>query len=119
MSDVRRPKRVARVIHSELVRLLAEKIEDPALQRLRVNEVDLSSDLKVARVFLGSVDSAGVPEDALRRLERARGFIRRQLSDALNLKVLPELRFVCDTHEVGVQRIMGIFSEIEQSSGKL
>lgn len=116
MNDSRRPKRIAGMIEAEVSRILNERIEDPFLKVVRVSEVEISSDLKLARVYVGGHGGQEISPVALKHLERARPFIRRQIGVALKLRVVPDLRFVADRHDQNVQRLMGIFHELESTS---
>jgi len=76
--------------------LLQFEVKDPRLAHVTVSEVDLSGDLGVAKVYFSLLDpeqdSAPV-EDAF---ESARGFLRSRIGGALQLRRVPELRFVLD-----------------------
>lgn len=73
----------------------AGKINDPALTDITVTAVKLSGDLQQARVYFRLFDATGV-DRALQGLNRANGFLRRQLADSLQVKRLPSLKFFYD-----------------------
>jgi len=99
----RRPARVAHLVQAELARLLLREVKDPRLQHVTVTAVRMSSDIRVAHVYvrtLGSGDAAVL--DALRR---AAPFLRGEIGRALGLRVTPELRFAYDTVPDDAQRL--------------
>ena len=87
-----RPKRVAEAIKNELSVLLIQKVRDPLLQQVSISQVEMSPDLKRAKVYY--VVPQGVHAGkAGKGLERARGFFRSQLAGRLNLRYTPDLVF--------------------------
>jgi len=56
----------------------------------------MSLDLKSARIYYSVLGDEAKREEAGKALSRARGFIRRQLGPRLDLKSIPELRFIYD-----------------------
>jgi len=79
---------------SNIIRCLA----DPVLKNnvISVVYVDTSSDLSVARVYVSLFGHDANQEalDPFLRLRRSTKFIRRELSKNLNLRIVPELRFI-------------------------
>ena len=92
----RRPARVAHLIQAELAGLLLRDAKDPRLQRVTVTAVRMSPDLRVAQVFVRTLDAHGERE-AIEALRRAASFLRGEIGRALGLRVTPELRFAYDT----------------------
>lgn len=93
--------RLERLILEELRALLREDVADPALIGARITSLVLSVDYRHARVHfaLQADGTASAPCDgarALRAFERATAFLRSQLADAIDIKRVPDLRFVFD-----------------------
>jgi ribosome-binding factor A len=88
-----RHARLEALIKDELISLLGDEIDDPALAGVSVAHVTLSIDYRHARVYF-RVGEGGSNERVARALERAAGFFRARLADAVDLKRIPELRFV-------------------------
>ena len=93
---------------SDIVRL---KIKDPRVQGITVTQVQMSADLKSARVYFSSLTD-GKAEDHRRGLEAASGFIRHQLRQELDLKYIPELSFYYDTSFDNFSRINRILKDL-------
>lgn len=87
-----RHARLERVVHDELDEILRDEVSDPALTQLRVTHVTLSVDYRAAKVYYTCNERAA----AERALERASGFFRARLAESVELKRVPELRFVYD-----------------------
>jgi len=76
--------------------LLLTEVKDPRLDGVRVNEVEVSGDLGVAKVYFGMLDPDADASAAAEGLDNARGFLRSRVGQALRLRRVPELRFVHD-----------------------
>ncbi len=89
--------RVQGLVLEELRALLRDDVTDPALGEVRVVAVVLSVDYRHARVHfvLSGAESAEV-RLIERALERATPFLRARLADAIEMKRVPDLRFVFD-----------------------
>lgn len=87
-----RHARLSDVLRQELDSLLRDDVSDPALDAVSVSFVELSPDYRSAKVH---VTTARVCAPALieRALERAAPYLRRCLTDAVELKFVPALRF--------------------------
>lgn len=81
-----------------LSELLRTEVKDPRLADTQITEVDLSGDLGVARVFFSMLRPDADPGSALEGFEAATGFLRGRLGSALQLRRVPELRFIADTN---------------------
>lgn len=95
-----RTRRVAELVQRELAKLLAKQVNDPRIGFVTVTSVELSKDLKHAKVYvtrLDQDDDSGSKEQLLTALTHASGFLRRELSHELNLRVSPTFRFYYDT----------------------
>ena len=90
-----RGRRLEELFREELNSVLDFEINDPRLADIRITSVELSRDGARARVFFHSRRELA-PLETVHAFERATGFLRRRLCDALPLKRTPELRFVPD-----------------------
>ena len=87
-----RHARLQTILRVELDALLRDDVRDPLLYGITVTSVELSIDYRNARVYVRfGADSD--PRKAALALEKATAFLRANLSDALDLKFVPSLRF--------------------------
>ncbi len=92
-----RSLRLELLFREELNSLLGDEIADPRLQGVRVSAVELSRDGSRARIwFIANPDDS--PIQTRNALDRASGFLRSRLCDALVLKRVPELCFRYDEY---------------------
>jgi ribosome-binding factor A len=105
-----RSERVADLIRRELARLLQEELRDPRVGFVTLTGVDLSPDLKNARVYVSVLGEDH--EGPLRALERATPFLRRKLAGQAGLRFTPTLRFVFDASVETGERVESILAEL-------
>ncbi|APR83953.1 Ribosome-binding factor A [Minicystis rosea] len=96
-----RHERLSRILREEIAAVVRDELADPRLDGVRITFVELSVDYKNARIgFIGPV--AEIPRVERERLERlldkATPFLRARLTDAVDLKQVPALRFAWDTY---------------------
>ena len=113
MSTKVRPERVAQEIQAAVADLLLRgKIKDPRIGFVTVTDVEVSDDLRNAKVFV-SVYGEG-KEASLKGLASASAFIRSELGRRMRMKFVPELLFRFDkTVEQGAH-IMELLRDIEK-----
>ena len=105
-----RAEKVADSIRQALARLIAEQLRDPRVGFVTVTEVQLSPDLKHARVYVSCMQDD--PDGALDALNHAAGFLRRGLAREAGLRFTPELRFQTDESVMGGYRMERILEEL-------
>ncbi len=112
----RRPVKVAGLIQKVLSEQLLREIRDPALQSMTISGVDMTGDLKVARImyFCGAKEV----DEVQKGLARAKGFLRQKLARELSLKYVPDLKFFYDTGQDHQARMEQLFAEIADERGK-
>lgn len=93
--DTRR-RRVGAELHRLLNELLRAEVKDPRLEGVTVSDVEMSGDLSLARVYFVTLDPDASAEDALTAFEKASGFLRGRVGQALRLRRTPELLFQRD-----------------------
>ena len=92
----RRLERVGERIHQEISDLLLKQVKDPRLTGITVTGVKVTPDLKVARVFVSVIGDEDERAAAQAALERAKGYIRREVARSVQLRFAPDLQFVMD-----------------------
>jgi ribosome-binding factor A len=89
--------RVQSLVLEELRALLRDDVSDPDVGDVHVVAVALSVDYRHARVHFVLSGTSGVePRPTFRALERATPFLRARLAEAIEMKRVPDLRFVFD-----------------------
>lgn len=96
MKTYKRVERVKQLIQQEISRILQFEIKDPRIKFVTVTHLELTSDLRDAKVFVTSLGDLADREALLLGLKRATGYIRRELGQQLKLKYIPQIKFVFD-----------------------
>ena len=93
--DFRRSDRIADLIKVEISQVISTEVKDPRIQGITVLNVILTPDMRKADIFISQTNSFNEidPEELIKGLEKAKGFIRKKLSQNLNLKRIPEIFF--------------------------
>lgn len=95
-----RVDRVATEIMRTLSEILHKETKDPRLQSVNITECKISKDLSIAKVYftiIGCNEEDQPAQDAIKALEKARGFFRAEVGKNVQLRITPELRFYYDT----------------------
>jgi ribosome-binding factor A len=108
----KRSERVAGLIQEELSRLLLREIKDPRLHRMTITAVEVSADLRHAKVLFTGFDTPGGIEGMLAGLRSAAGFLRGQLGRALRLRYAPELTFEVDDSIERSLRVAALLKQV-------
>lgn len=113
-----RVERVAERVRMELTTLLTRTVRDPAVSGVTITHVSMSPDLQLARIYY-TVLAGSNRRDTARGLRRAKTYLRRAIGQRIQLRHVPELRFMYDETLKQQDRLAQIFAEIEnqQPSG--
>lgn len=93
-----RQTRINEEVRKELSIIIRDEIKDPSVPEMTsVTAVDVTNDLKYAKIYISVYGKKEVQEAALEALKKAKGFIRKEIAHRLNLRYTPELIFQLDT----------------------
>jgi ribosome-binding factor A len=109
-----RPHRVAELLRERLALIFLHKCADPRLQELTLTRVEMSPDLKQAKVYYAARPQAD--ETQVRQaLERALGFIKQEVARENLFRFMPEIIFLPDTGLEAAERLEQLFHEVGMS----
>ena len=93
--DFKRSDRIADLIKVEISQVLSTEVKDPRVQGITVLNVMLTPDMKKADILISQSNSFNEidSEEVKIGLDKAKGFIRKKLSQNLNLRRTPEIFF--------------------------
>jgi ribosome-binding factor A len=112
----RRIERINHLLRQEIADLLTREIKDETLKSamISITDVDTSPDLKTARVYFSVYGDDEEVKQAELHLQRASGFLHRNLKERLDLRYTPYLEFVLDRSLAQGDRIMRLMRTIEE-----
>ena len=110
----RRIMRLNHLLRQELSDLLLRQVNDPRLTAMvSITEVEVTPDLRYARVFVSVLGSPEEKKNVLIGLRSATKFLRHELSDRLDLRHVPWLTFFQDDSIERGARILSMLHELE------
>lgn len=90
-----RSERMAEQLRRELAEIIRDEIKDPRLGFMSFTEIRMSRDLSHAVVYC-SVFNTAQEKESIELLNRAVGFIRKQIARRIRARMVPTLKFVVD-----------------------
>ena len=100
-----RLERINNIIRDEISSMLRRDLHDPLIGFVTITEVEVSPDLRHAKVFFSVLGDADQVRNSIKGLLRARKFINSRLAERVELRYIPRLRFVLDDTAAKAQRM--------------
>jgi ribosome-binding factor A len=116
MQPSRRPQRMALEIQHEISSILLRDLKDRRVGLVTITGVDMSPDLRHAKVYVSILGSQTEKDDSLQALNRAAGWIRHALGQRIRMKFLPEIEFRTDSSQEYGEHIDLLLDEIQGDS---
>tara|TARA_B100000989_G_scaffold193595_1_gene146083 strand:- start:428 stop:793 length:366 start_codon:yes stop_codon:yes gene_type:complete len=103
-SDNQRVHRINSVLMKEIAQIIQSEINDPRIKNVVITEVQVSKDLKNAKIFFIVFNQKNKSTEEISMLSKAinssKLFFKKKLSENSNLRSVPNLRFVYDNTEL-------------------
>jgi len=106
----RRNVRLAEEIREEVAGIVA-KLKDPRIGFVTVIRVELTADLRLARVHVGVLGDEAQREKTLAALGQAAGYVRHALGRSLRVRHTPDVQFVYDRGLDATERVAQLLEE--------
>ena len=113
----KRSHRIQELIYEGISKIVQRGLKDPRIGFATITKVELSDNLKHAKIFVSVMGSEKEKTDTLEGMNSAKGFIRSTLGKNLYLKFLPALEFRRDDNADHVEKISRILNELHSESG--
>ena len=91
-----RKDRVAEQIRRELAELIRTELKDPRVGMISITDVEVTADYAHAKVFFSTLAGSEHLEGVMTGLQKASGFLRRELGKRISIHMTPQLHFVFD-----------------------
>ncbi len=114
----KRADRVNSLLQRELGTLISEELRDPRIAFTTVTAVEITDDLRSARVFVSVLGDAEAAKKTMAGLEDAKTFLRHEIGERTDLRFVPELTFVPDHSAERAVRIAGLLREAREREGR-
>ncbi|MBN2453580.1 MAG: 30S ribosome-binding factor RbfA [Candidatus Omnitrophica bacterium] len=106
--------RVQEAIRQEVSKILQGELRDPRLGFLTITGVELTADLRFARIYFSVLGGEKARALALKGLNSAKGYIKGLLGDRIKLRYMPEIEFKFDETLERTQHIYNLFEQIKK-----
>ena len=110
-------KRLEGIIRKNLMEILQFDVKDPNVGFVTITDVKVTNDHSYAKVYVSFIGATNRKE-ALAALERAKGFIRSELSQRLDIRRCPDLIFEIDKAEENARHIDQLIEEIHKNDSE-
>ena len=96
MMRFKRSEKVGDLIREEISQIFLRGLKDPRIGFVTITKVDVSDDLRVAKVYYSVFGGEQEKEESYLGLESAKGYIKRELGRRIRLKYMPDISFMFD-----------------------
>ena len=107
-----RPGRLAEALKEEISEVVGFELDDPDLQNATVTDVEVSPDMRDAKVYVLVTGDEPVIKRTMRNLQHASGFVRQQVALNLDLRFAPHIHFARDTAEENAARVGELLQDL-------
>lgn len=117
----KRAHRVSDLVQEVICEIIQRDLNDPRLELLTITDVEITDDLRLATVFFSTLGNLNKEEAILDGLQRATGYIKKQLGGKLQLRYIPDLIFKVDhSFEYGskIDRLLQTIQEEKDRDSK-
>ncbi|CAN5568522.1 30S ribosome-binding factor RbfA [soil metagenome] len=111
---MRRPERLGEVLKVEIAEVVGFELTDPRLEMVTVTDVEVSADLRDAKVYVFIRGTDEEIDQALKSLRNASTFVRQHVAMNLDLRHAPHVHFVRDTAEENAARVGEILDDLDR-----
>lgn len=108
-----RQRRVGALLKQEISLILQREVNDPRVGFATITDVEVSPDLREARVFVSVLGDRQQLEQSLIGLQHAAGYIRTLLGRRVDLRVTPTLTFALDRSLERGTRVVDLIQQLE------
>jgi len=114
-----RIQKAASQIRHAICQIIERQLKDPRLGFITITEVQVSADLKAAKIYFTVLGNEKQKKDSEKALQSAVGFIRIQLGKYIRLRHVPELNFQPDESFEYGQKIEDLFKKINEGKASV
>jgi ribosome-binding factor A len=109
-----RMQRIDHEIQRVLGTLISQELKDPRLGFTTVTRVEITQDLKHAKVFVSIIGDRHVAKQTMDALQHASRFLRGELGREVKLRYTPQLQFVEDR---STERAINLSKTLRDAAG--
>jgi len=112
--STQRSGRVQEALRQEISRIVQGQMKDPRIGFITITKVDLTKDLRYARVYFSVLGEHKDKLLALKGLNSAKGYIKGMLSDKIKLRFMPDIEFKIDESLEHTKHIFDLLDKLKK-----
>ena len=112
--STQRSGRVQEALRQEISRIVQGQMKDPRIGFITITKVDLTKDLRYARVYFSVLGEHKDKLLALKGLNSAKGYIKGILSDKIKLRFMPDIEFKIDESLEHTKHIFELLDKLKK-----
>jgi ribosome-binding factor A len=109
-----RPQQLAELIRAEMSDLLRLEMRDPRVGMVSITDVEVSPDLKYARIYFSRLGSEEERAETLKVLRHATAYLRRLLAPRLTIRSVPEIEFRLDSSLAHGEKVLRLLNDLPE-----
>lgn len=113
-----RIEKLQELIKQEISKIIITDLKNPNIGFVTVTNVELTNDLRHAKIWFSLMGSTEVQKQTLQALQHSLGFIRSELGKRIRLKFMPELHFQSDKSLDYSDHIQKLLLQIEKNEAE-
>jgi ribosome-binding factor A len=110
--------RLRELMKKEVSEILQREMKDPRIGFVSVTDVELSADLRHAKIFVSIFGDAEAKTKTMEGLVSAQGFVRTALAHRIRLRRIPEVLFRMDESIERGARVNRLLRQVSDATGR-
>ena len=111
--------KVADRIKEVIAQLLETRVKDPRLGFITITDVRVTGDLQQASIFYTVLGDDEARSSTAAALASAKGMLRAEVGQALNLRIVPSIEFFADGLQESASAMNDLMSEVRRRDEEL
>lgn len=107
-----RLSKIRELIREEVSLIIQNKLKDPRIGFVTVTDVELSPDLRYARIFVSTLEDKEKCKQTLEGLKSAAPYIRKEIGRRIKLRYAPEIVIAFDQSLESKTRLIKLFGSL-------
>ncbi|HCI81528.1 MAG TPA: 30S ribosome-binding factor RbfA [Ktedonobacter sp.] len=109
-----RQEKLGEQIAEDISDLIRTRVKDPRIGFVSVTRVEVSGDLRHAKVYVSVMGSPEERKETMQGLNKATGFLRHELASRLTLRYMPEITFKLDNSIEEGSRVLELINKVSR-----
>lgn len=112
-----RLEKVQEELRHQISLIVQQELKDPRIGFVTITRVEVTPDLKTAKVYFTRLGPKESFEDTVNGLNRSAGFVRKLIGERMRIKFTPQINFIYDDSLKRQDRIDEIIDKIHKQKG--